>query len=132
MLASALFLTLIGATAVITKTTTPAVPTPSYVFRGGIAGIQCKDPEQNCYDDLRDNCEPQNSGPDFGGICFGPKDIVTCGGIAGKRCSAGTRCYDLFRLRLRFQQGRCRLHRFLRLGRRKLDGLGAWASGMAQ
>ncbi len=80
--------------ATITKTTTSPVPTPTYVFCDGIAGIQCKGYGQKCYDDPRDTCDPTCGGTDCGGICLAPEDIVTCGGITGKRCPAGTKCYD--------------------------------------
>jgi len=94
MLASAIFSTLLGAAAVFTTTSASAVLAPTYEFCGGFAAIQCKDPAQKCYDDPRDKCDPKNGGFDCGGICLGPDDIDKCGGILGRRCPTGTRCFN--------------------------------------
>jgi len=39
---------------------------------GGIAGLQCPNPNQVCVDDPRDNCDPKRGGTDCIGVCRGP------------------------------------------------------------
>ena len=41
-------------------------------FCGGIAGIQCHDPNATCVDDPNDGCDPTKGGADCGGICQTP------------------------------------------------------------
>jgi hypothetical protein len=70
------------------------VAAPTYKFCGGFAGFQCEGDNETCYDDPRDDCDPNNGGADCGGICLAPDNIISCGGITGKQCPTGLTCYD--------------------------------------
>ena len=39
-------------------------------FCGGLVGIQCDDPSEECVDDPNDSCDPAHGGADCGGICL--------------------------------------------------------------
>jgi hypothetical protein len=42
------------------------------VFCGGIAATKCDDAERACFDDPTDVCDPDDGGPDCGGLCLLP------------------------------------------------------------
>jgi hypothetical protein len=89
---------------------------PRHRFCGGIAGIPCPK-GQECVDNPKDDCDPNNGGADCGGICVpatnpcaavlcqtGNECVVVdgkavcqpafCGGIAGIKCPDGFDCVD--------------------------------------
>jgi hypothetical protein len=41
---------------------------------GGFAGFACDDNSQECKDDPRDDCDPENGGWDCAGLCVWPHE----------------------------------------------------------
>ena len=62
----------IGVTALLTTPTAEAGGGRGGQMCGGIAGIECPNPNQVCVDDPRDNCDPKTGGRDCSGLCRGP------------------------------------------------------------
>jgi len=66
-----------------------------YQFCGGIAGMGCDLPTDQCVDNPYDGCEPARGGDDCGGICVTNPDCTLTGCAAGDvctLCSGGYQC----------------------------------------